>query len=123
MTPQKIVVVILAGLSAVCEIWGTITVWIAYNRSANVGDSIRREMRQAKIDELPRLMESKDDFVRMMARFADPSEVQVVREQNRKAVLTLSHPLRKSRSMTAGLAAYILGAIFGLGAVIAGVLW
>lgn len=101
MTPdQSHWVIILASASAVFEIWGTITVLVSYFRSASVAEAIWKAA------------SGSGGFVarQSLAPWADLSEL-----------ATLAGPLRKKLWITLGLLAYILGAIFGLLAVIVGV--
>jgi hypothetical protein len=116
VTPdQQDVVVCAAAASAICEILGTITVWFSYRKSARVGDSIREMFERFEKDQQSRTVmdqipqwSSNADFVNAMKRttatFSD-----------------ISDTLTKKWWMSVGLLAYVLGATFGLIAVIAGV--
>jgi hypothetical protein len=113
-------VIALATGSAICEIWGTITVWLSYQRSARFSDDLSKLIRDARIKDNPPL-DSKERLVKDLARWADPIDLEMVRDQSRSSMLALLENFRKRWWITTGLTGYILGAILGLIAVVVGV--
>jgi len=123
MTPdQTDWVIALASTSAVCEFWGTGTVWAAYRRSARLGNTIRREIEGVRAEsEGPTRKKRLSDMINLAAKYRDPFELQKEQLANLDQLETLASPLAKSFWMTSGLVAYFVGAILGLLAVIVGV--
>jgi hypothetical protein len=119
---QRDWVIVLATVSAICEFWGTGTVWLSYRRSARVGDNIRNEIVTAKAqigpDERGKPL---PELVNLAARFRDPFELQQVQLANLDQLETLAAPLATSWWIASGLVAFLLGAVLGLVAVIIGV--
>jgi hypothetical protein len=115
-------VIVLASISAMCEFWGTGTVWMSYRRSARVGDTIRHEIAYARTEIGPDERKQKlSESVNLAAKYRDPFELQKVQLANIEQLETLAAPLATRWWITSGLVAYFVGAILGLVAVIVGV--
>ena len=112
---QKVTVVVFAALSAFCEVWGTITVWIAYRRSAKVGASIGAMFAQFEINQKNRTI------IDQIPQWSSNWEFVNAMRRTMSTFSDISDTLTKKWWMTAGLVAYIFGAFFGLIAVILGI--
>jgi hypothetical protein len=116
MTPdQRDWVIAFASASAICEIWGTITVWISYRRSAKVGDAIKTMFTQFEIDQRNRTL------IDQIPQWSSNSEFVNAMKRTMSTFSDISDTLTKKWWMTAGFWAYVFGALFGVAAVIAGV--
>jgi hypothetical protein len=124
MSPdERHLVILFASLSAICECWGTATVWYSYKRSASVGDSLRQEISNAKSVISDSNFQKFSGMLGVAAIFRNPFELIKVQRSNLDRLETLSAPLKSNFWITSGLIAYFVGAVFGLLAVFAAVGW
>lgn len=111
-------VIALAAASAVCEMFGTVTVWRTYRRSVAAGDRIRSvlQMRIELEDAMAR--DPRESLYQSMQRWADPVELQRAKDEMRAAIRNAAEPLKADRWTSAGLAAFVLEAVLGFVAVV-----
>ncbi len=105
----------MALLSAVCECYGTATVWRSYKLTSQTAQRIYDvlEKQQSADDE-----EMSDLRSRIGMKMVLPEEDHRRRTLLQTAILTSVSPLLPNRQSVYGLLAYIFGAIFGLAAAL-----
>jgi len=119
-TGTRTIVIVFAVLAALCELFGTVTVFLTYRRSANLGKAINQKL---GIEEYASQFDSetKRHLADMMQRWADPGDVRRVKEFSTDSIKLLSESLEPKWWITLGLWAYIFGALLGLAAAIVAV--
>lgn len=118
---HKIIIVILAALSAACELFGTWAVWNAYQTSVNIGNSIRAAISTGRSIDDAVWSDPNERLALQIRGKVDPGEFQRLKNDYHDTLETLAQPLKKSTLASAGLAAYVAGAILGLAAAIVAV--
>jgi hypothetical protein len=119
-TGTRTIVIVLAALAALCELFGTLTVFATYRRSAKLGDSIHSMLaREEYASQFG--SETKRHLADMMQRWADPGDVRKVKDFSTNAIRELSMSLEPKWWISLGLWAYVAGAALGLAAAIVAV--
>ena len=117
-TSHRAIVMVLAALSAFCEIAGTITVLVTYQRTAKLGRSIRGVLTsRTELDEQQRSDPHQADWDTRRGAIS-PEEFRELKIEYQGYLDALAEPLQPNRCAMFGLIAYIVGAVFGLAAAV-----
>jgi hypothetical protein len=110
----KLALIILTVFSAACELFGTLTVWVNYNRTSQAAMLVLAEMsraRRADEDYLANVENRTLDFINFKR------DVQAERAEKNFVLTAFTNamsPLQTSRLTKYGLWAYAIGAVLGL---------
>jgi hypothetical protein len=114
---MKWVILSIAALSAVCECYGTYTVWRNYTLSSWAAQKVCESF-EAMQEADDRFFGDPSNLTFYDAQITgEPHEVYHQRTFTRSGILTIASSLRPTLRTQIGLAAYIAGAVFGLIAV------
>lgn len=107
-------IIALTIFAALCEIFGTYTVWKNYDATAKVAEQVIDQLGKSQISEPPARRAATDrPYGRMNpAQIAESDANQ--RRMLREAIGHSMSPLKRNRLSSWGLIAYVLGAILGL---------
>jgi drug/metabolite transporter superfamily protein YnfA len=107
-------IIALTIFAALCETFGTYTVWKNYDSTAKVAEEVIAQLGSSQLSEPPaRRSSTERPFGRLSpAQIAESDANQ--RRMLREAIGHSMSPLRRNRLSTWGLIAYVLGAILGL---------
>jgi hypothetical protein len=120
-TVQRTIVIVLAVLSALCEIAGTVTVLMTYQRTAKLGLSIRGVITSRReLDEQRRSDPYQADWDKRKGTIS-PGDFRDSMSEYQGFLDALAEPLQPSPLARMGLIAYIAGALFGLAAAVVAV--
>jgi hypothetical protein len=120
----KTTIVVLAALSAVCEMFGIFTVRRTYLRAAALGDSLRCLLLRTGAFERDELSQRLMGAARVADVLEAPATVRSLHEArsfNRQFLRNLTGPLKRDHLSTLGLWAFWLGAILGFATVVVAV--
>jgi len=120
-TGTRALVIVLAILAALFEIFGTVTVFLTYRRSANLGASIVGALASAEVSSESGLTDTEKLFLKVIPPPVERSDVQRIKDTSYESIKKLSKSLEPKWWITLGLWAYVLGAVLGLAAAIVAV--
>ncbi|HUX05253.1 MAG TPA: hypothetical protein VMV53_10170 [Acidimicrobiales bacterium] len=117
-TVQRCIVIVLATLSALCEIAGTVTVLMTYRRTARLGVAIRNDIASLKaLYEAQRSDTGQSEWDQKKV-YVNPMEYRDSKIEQLEHLDALAEPLQPNWWTLFGLLAYIFGAVFGLAAAV-----
>ena len=117
-TNHRTLVIVLAVLSALCEIAGTVTVLITYRRTARLGVAIRNDIASLMaLYEAQRSDTGQSEWDRKKV-YVNPMEYRDSKIEQLEHLDSLAEPLQPNWWTSFGLLAYIAGAVFGLAAAV-----
>lgn len=117
-TVQRAIVIVLAVLSALCEVAGTVTVLMTYQRTATLGVSIRGLITSRRnLDTQHRSDPYQADWDKRKGTIS-PGDLRDSMSEYQGYLDALAEPLQPNSLARMGLFAYIAGALFGLAAAV-----
>jgi hypothetical protein len=108
---SKVTIAILLGLSSVAELFGTVTVWLNYARGAELARDILIEIEGE--EQAATELEHQNRIPAMDHESLELALVKVA-EAAKRLRSQVGNQLERRWYLTAGLVAYVLGAILGL---------
>ncbi|MFI4971049.1 MAG: hypothetical protein ACHP7H_00095 [Hyphomicrobiales bacterium] len=115
---MKVLIGVLSGASALCEIFGTITVWKNYKLSSQAAQIIVAEMNRADQSDANILEDPSARLLDEMNFKRNAHSERLEKNFVRSAITFAMTPLLPSRTTKFGLWAYVLGAALGLAAAL-----
>ena len=107
-------ILVLTAAAALCEIFGTYTVWRNYDDAARVAEEVIKQLGQSQSSEPPPRRSLTDSpYGRMSSAQVAQSDANQ-RRKLREAVGHSMSGLSRNRLSSWGLIAYVVGAIFGM---------
>jgi len=109
MTTHNRLILVLAGLSALGELFGTFTVWRSFRRTAKTAKEIRLD-----IERESGVTGTKEELIPTYADLqSTPLEVAAIKRDYAERIGSIASRLGPDPWTTAGLAGFVLGALFG----------
>jgi hypothetical protein len=110
----RLAIGLLSGFSALCELFGTWTVWVNYDRSSQAAQKVVEEMERAQALDAEYLADPNNRVLDLLSVKRDTQAERREKNFMRTAITSAMSPLKPSRVTKYGLLAYVLGALLGL---------
>ena len=117
-TTQRVLVIVFAVISALCEVTGTVTVLITYKRTSRLGAAIRNDLVSLISVNVAQRSDTYQSEWDHKKGFVNPMEYRDSKIEQLEHLAALAEPLQPNWWTSLGLLAYITGAAFGLAAAV-----